>query len=43
MNFDDWLKKMIQITSADYNMSVKEAEGLWKKIIKVLNRNLKRK
>lgn len=43
MNFDDWLKRMVTSVSNESCLSEEEAEGIWKKILKVMRKSLKRK
>ena len=43
MNFDDWLKRMVTVVSNEPCLSEEEAEGIWKKILKVMRKSLKRK
>ena len=41
MNFDDWLKRMVTAVSNESCLSEEEAEGIWKKILKVMRKSLK--
>lgn len=43
MNFDDWLKQMVTAASDEYCISEKEAGRIWKRILEVMRKGLRRK